>query len=141
MTQTEFEEQCATLHNVAASIVAAKRAGYTQGNSDVLKNFKDTATATGTSPLQVWGVHFYKQLSAVMSYAKDPTIRQGETIESRFADLLNYVQLGYALYVEDGSKDQQIHIGTNFMVQQCPHCRSTITAKETICPQCGNDIP
>lgn len=78
----------------------AKRPGYTQGDIDVLQNFKSIAKRLGISPMQVWGVYSLKHLDAIMSYAKDPNLPQAEDLKGRFADARNYLMLGYALLTE-----------------------------------------
>lgn len=97
MTTKEFDEIILNLNNRADAIVSAKRPDYTQESSDVLANFKEAALAAGISPLQVWLVHFHKQYSAVARYVKNPDCTPSEPLTDRFADLRNYLQLGYAL--------------------------------------------
>ena len=105
MTQTEFDSLVAYLNDHANRIVAAKRPDYTQESDDVLQNFKDAAAQAGITPLQVWLVHFHKQYSAVARFAKNPSCSPSEPIINRFADLRNYLQLGFALYTETQPKD------------------------------------
>ena len=100
MTSVEYEHLAEELTRTAASIASAKRPDYTQESSDVLANFKDAARDAGIRPLQAWLVHFQKQYSAVARYVKNPQGSPSETILSRFADLRNYLELGYALYAE-----------------------------------------
>lgn len=100
MTQKEFDELVREMHLLADSIVNAKRPDYTQGNADVLHNFRQAAEGAGISPLQAWFVHFHKQFSAVAKAAKSPFTPRSEPIANRFADLRNYLDLGYALFAE-----------------------------------------
>lgn len=101
MNLTEFDKVVKHLDKIADEIVAAKRPDYMQESADVLQNFKDAAAEAGITPLQAWSVHFHKQRSAISRYIKNPTCRPSEPIELRFADLRNYLQLGYALHLED----------------------------------------
>jgi hypothetical protein len=100
MTLTEFEVISSKLLNEASTITHAKRPAYTQGDPDVLKNFKSIASRLGIRPMQVWAVYFNKHIDAINSVAKDPTIPQAEAIIGRFADAINYLQLGFALLEE-----------------------------------------
>lgn len=99
MNQKDFDLKRQSLHSKAETIVERKRTAYTMQNDDVLHNFKTTAERCGITPLQAWAVHFEKQVSATMNYCKggDP----GEPIEGRFCDLQNYLELGYALMLEN----------------------------------------
>ncbi len=85
----------------ARTIELGKRPAYTSGASDVLVNFKRAATRVGITPLQAWGVHLAKQLDTIFTYATDPSIPQAEPMASRFADVYNYLKLGWGL-MNDG---------------------------------------
>jgi hypothetical protein len=100
MTATVFDEVTESLHRNAGSIAARKRPDYTQESADVLANFKDAARDAGITPMQAWLIHFQKQYSAIARHVKNPQGIPSESILSRFADLLNYIDLGHALYVE-----------------------------------------
>lgn len=100
MTQIEFNQSTDELTRHADAIIDAKRCDYTEQNVDVLHNFKASAVAAGIAPLQAWLVHWHKQSSAVSRFIKNPSIPPSEPMLSRFADLRNYLQLGYALMVE-----------------------------------------
>ncbi len=103
MTDADFTALSAALRHLADSIAAAKRPAYTQGSADVLRNFKESASRVGITPLQAWGVHFEKHVSAVMSRVQSGEIPQGEPINQRFADLMNYLPLGLALIEEEAA--------------------------------------
>ena len=100
MNQEVFDKLRAVLHASATTIASDKRPGYTQGNEDVLHNFKAAATMAGTTPLQAWSVYFWKHVAAILSYAKDPTMAQAEPMLGRISDARNYLDLFYGL-VED----------------------------------------
>jgi hypothetical protein len=92
----------------ASSIEDAKRPAYTGGNPDCLHNFKTVAARLGISPLQAWGVYFLKHIDAITSLAKDETLPQAEAIEGRFADAINYLKLGFALFTEGGRQQTYV---------------------------------
>lgn len=110
MNQNIFDSLANELNSHADLIIAAKRPDYTRENTDVLANFKETADFCGITPLQAWLVHFYKQFSAVARYVKTPTATPSESIDSRFADLRNYLQLGYALHKEEQARQAETHL-------------------------------
>lgn len=91
----------------ALAIEQSKRPAYTIGNKDVLYNFKSVAWRLGVSPMQAWGVYALKHFDSIMALAKDPNIPQAEHIKGRFCDALNYLKLGYALYVDQENERQR----------------------------------
>jgi hypothetical protein len=85
--------------------MANKRPEYTNEDADVLNNFKSTAERLGISELKCFGVFFDKQLQSIFSHINNANLKKSEPIHSRFADIINYCYLGYALFVErDGKK-------------------------------------
>lgn len=114
MTAEDFNKLVKQLEAVADGIVAAKRPDYTQESDDVLQNFKDAAALAGITPLQAWMVHFQKQFSAIARYVKNPACKPSETIESRFADLRNYLHLGYGLVIDQGYEVELQHVAKAF---------------------------
>lgn len=101
MNADEFNKHIADLMGEADGIATAKRPGYTQASDDVLANFKVAAAQAGIIPMQAWSVYFWKHASAILTYAKDKNIPQAESIKGRFCDAINYLQLGYALALEE----------------------------------------
>ena len=97
----DYDKCVKELEALAKNIEDSKRPGYTQANGDVLANFRKAAELSGTTPMQAWGVYFYKHVAAIMSYAKDPEIPQAESIEGRFADAMNHLKLGFFILKED----------------------------------------
>ena len=97
----DYDKCVKELEALAKNIEDSKRPGYTQANGDVLANFRKAAELSGTTPMQAWGVYFYKHVAAIMSYAKDPTIPQAESIDGRFADAMNYLKLGFYILKEE----------------------------------------
>lgn len=100
MTDHDFKLHCQNLIEKANQVSSAKRPEYTIMSDDVLANFKNSAKNLDVPPLYVWSIFFDKQLSSIQAHIKNPNLQEAEPIESRFADLYNYVLLGYALFKE-----------------------------------------
>jgi hypothetical protein len=64
---------------------------YTRGKGDLDRgdNFRQAAENNGITPLQAWGVYFYKHVSAVWRFLKDGKV-ESEPIEERVYDIINY---------------------------------------------------
>ena len=103
MTQKEFNTLSKALDYMAKDIMKAKGPEYTQQDLDVLANFKNTAERLNTTELKIWGAFFDKQISSVYAHLNDANLKKAETIESRFADIINYCHLGLALFKERSS--------------------------------------
>lgn len=108
MTDPDFKLHTQNLIELANSVSSAKRPEYTIMSDDVLANFKNSAKNLNVPPLYVWSIFFDKQLSSIQSHIKNPNLEEAEPIESRFADLYNYVLLGYALFKEREDKNSII---------------------------------
>lgn len=104
MTQKEFIDTKKYILEKALDIMNAKQPEYTNKSIDVLHNFKSTAENIGITPMEVWAVFFNKHIQAILSHAGDPYMHQAEPIDSRYADALNYLFLGFAMLVEDSNK-------------------------------------
>ena len=100
MTQKEFQQLSKALDYMSKDIMKAKGPEYTQQNEDVLANFKNTAERLNTTELKIWGAFFDKQISSVYAHLNNANLNKAETIESRFADIINYCHLGLALFKE-----------------------------------------
>lgn len=79
------------------AIVQAKRPEYTEGNEDVLNNFKVIARELGLSPFEVWYVYFRKHIASIQQFCKNPDMKTSEPIAGRVADAMNYLELFFAL--------------------------------------------
>ncbi len=101
MTQKEFQSTKKYILEKALEIMDAKQPEYTNKSIDVLHNFKSTAESIGIKPMEVWAVFFNKHIQAILSHAGDPSMHQAEPIDSRYADALNYLFLGFAMIVEN----------------------------------------
>ena len=104
MNQKEFIETRNYILEKAQDIMDAKQPEYTNKSIDVLNNFKSTAKSIGIQPMEVWAVFFNKHIQAILSHSGDPNMHQAEPIDSRYADALNYLFLGFAMLVEDSNK-------------------------------------
>ena len=98
--QSTYEDSVCELLDLAQRIEQAKRPGYTQDSNNVLSNFKNAAEMNGITSMQAWGTYFYKHVAAILSYAKNPDIPQAEPFDSRFADAINYLKLGFHMIKE-----------------------------------------
>ena len=112
MNNKEFQKIKKTLDELALGEMSAKQPAYTSHSKDVLNNFKRVAKRLGMSPIKTWAVYFNKHVDAINTYviSKD----EAEPIETRFADLLNYLYLGMAIIEEkdpskeDSSQDEMV---------------------------------
>ena len=100
MTQKEFNTLSKALDYMAKDVMKSKGPEYTQQDKDVLPNFKNTAERLNTTPLKVWCAFYDKQLSSIIAHLNDANLKKAESIESRFADIINYCHLGLALFKE-----------------------------------------
>lgn len=115
MDNKTYFEISANLLQFAKNIEDSKRPAYTGDNIDCLHNFKSVAERLGLTPLEVWGVYFLKHVDAIISYAKDKDIPQAESIDSRFADAINYLKLGYAIMKDNAVPDLLKNINTDYL--------------------------
>lgn len=100
MTQTEFNKLSKAIDLMAKNIMGDKGPEYTLMHDDVLNNFKSTAERLNTSPLKVWATYFDKQVNSVFAHVNHANVKKAESIDSRFADIINYAKLGLALFKE-----------------------------------------
>ena len=104
MTKKDFQETRKYILDKAQDIMDAKQPEYTNKSMDVLYNFISTAKSIGIEPMEVWAVFFNKHVQAILSHAGDSNMKQAEPIESRYADAINYLFLGFALLIQDDNK-------------------------------------
>src|SRR5690606_26128816 len=104
MTHDQYLAAKDLLLRTAEDIESSKRPAYTIGSEDVLANFKRIAERTGQEPGQVLATYMLKHVDAVTSALCRPDLPQAEAILGRFADLINYAKLGYALIEERAGK-------------------------------------
>jgi len=104
MNQKEFQETKKYILEKAQDIMDAKQPEYTNKSIDVLNNFKQTAKSIGIQPMEVWAVFFNKHIQAILSHSGDPNMHHAEPIDSRYADALNYLFLGFSLLIDVNDK-------------------------------------
>ena len=100
MTQKEFQQLSKALDFMCKDIMKSKGPEYTQEDRDILANFKNTASRLNTTEMKVWGAYFDKQISSIYAHLNNANLKEAESIESRFADIINYCHLGLALFKE-----------------------------------------
>ena len=100
MTSIEFNKLANELDKLAKDIMNKKGPEYTQQDLDILANFKNTGDRLNTSPLKIWGAFFDKQITSIYAHLNNANLKKAESIESRFADIINYCHLGLALFKE-----------------------------------------
>ena len=105
MTQSDFNKIIKQLNEYSYDVMMSKGPEYRSDNEDILNNFKVTANNLNISELKVWAAFMDKHLQSIFSHVKNANLKKSESIHSRFADIINYCYLGYALFVErDGKK-------------------------------------
>ena len=107
MEKNIYEKLRKQLIELADLIMKDKQPEYTNLNPDVLHNFKTTAENLGLEPQEVWAVFFYKHVQAILSHAHNPDMNAAEPIESRYADAINYLFLGFAMHIETMHKKHE----------------------------------
>jgi len=93
---------------IAQSIMDTKQPEYTNGDPDVLHNFKSISDIMKVPTEQIWATYFFKHVQSIMTHAGDPELIPVEPLESRFADAINYLFLGYALLCENNKFPKDI---------------------------------
>jgi hypothetical protein len=100
LNAADYDKHAQDLETYARKVTLDKRPAYTQGNVDVLWNFKNVGQRLGLKPGDVLLVYLEKHLDAIRSALTKPELPQAEEIKGRFADAINYLKLGYALIQE-----------------------------------------
>jgi hypothetical protein len=104
LNAADYDKHAQELETYARKVTLDKRPAYTQGNVDVLWNFKNVGQRLGLKPGDVLLVYLEKHLDAIRSALTKPELPQAEEIKGRFADAINYLKLGYALIQETAPK-------------------------------------
>ena len=107
MNQGVYDNVRSSLLAAAEGIQNAKRPGYTVQSPDILANFHAVADRAGMTARQAWLVYFLKHVDALSTWARFPEAPQAEGIEGRFADVINYCQLGFAIEVEEALEAEE----------------------------------
>tara|TARA_R110000764_G_scaffold4910_2_gene19945 strand:+ start:1186 stop:1599 length:414 start_codon:yes stop_codon:yes gene_type:complete len=103
MKNTDFDILANKLADLAKDTMKKKGPEYTNEHTDVLNNFKATGKRLNISPIKVWSIFMDKQIQSVMAHVNNPNLDKAESIDSRFADIINYCYLGNALFNERDS--------------------------------------
>lgn len=117
MLELKFLQSCAQLHQQRIEIVKAKRPEYTEGDADVLRNFKQVAVELGITPTQAWYVYFRKHISSIATYARTGTA-PAEPIQTRICDAMNYLELLNALINDSPQSNENTTIQSPTTFQQ-----------------------
>ena len=99
MTSEQYDKVIAEFDAAAKEVALGRRKDYAK-EYDVLDNFKLVSDLIGCDPKLVWAVFFAKHVVSACKFAGGQELAS-ESIDSRFHDLHNYVDLGYALVVEE----------------------------------------
>lgn len=105
-TYEQYKKHSDELMELMENIENSKAPAYTGDDGDVHANFKLAAEWLGISPMQAIGLYLVKHISSIMSYAKDPSIEQGEKMQGRFADAMNYLKLMHSMYKKQEENEQ-----------------------------------
>lgn len=100
MTNEEFMHLRKEQTGVRFSMCDEKSVAYTEGHNDRLWNFKQIAKETGQSAKSVLAVYLLKHFHSLMHYIKTDQ-EAGEGIYRTIDDIQNYLDLLYAMIVED----------------------------------------
>ncbi len=91
-TTVQLEAATDQLREDAFKIASEKRPVYTNGDGDVLWNFKTISRMTGLTVGQVMAVYMAKQMLSVIS-SLGPNAKPDPEGSTRMADTLNYMEL------------------------------------------------
>lgn len=97
-----WQEQLQTL---ADDIVMAKRHVYTNGNPDIVRNFRVGAVVSNSTLGQQLVFGLIKQITALADIMTNPSSTDTEK-DNRFADARNYIDMCYVVYKEGQQHDK-----------------------------------
>lgn len=140
MNSETYEGVRGFLHNLADKIATGKRPGYTQGTADVLSNFKKVGELVPVecpecghgfhlSQGQAWAVYYLKHVLAGVSGVCRPNLPQAEPLAGRFADQINYSDLGFGIAVE---QEELRLLQEEFARQEQAKTVTTVTATDPL---------
>ncbi len=101
MNREEFKELYTEMRTKEQNLLGMKRQEYTQGNEDVLLNFKQSAAFLGCDPEDVCVTYMMKHVqSIVLAVKENPGLEfvwenpdGTEGLAQRFSDARNYIVL------------------------------------------------
>jgi hypothetical protein len=80
-----------------------KAVGYTEGNDDRHWNFKQIGEEVGEPPMKVLGVYLLKHIHSLNHYLATGE-ESGEGVAQTIMDIMNYLDLLFAMIQEQSSK-------------------------------------
>ena len=95
-----FSEICES----CIKILEDKGQDYSDADNDRLSNFKEVGNLLGVSAKEVWAVYFLKHIFAILTWASGKEL-QSESLRGRVEDAINYLVLGYALWIEENEQN------------------------------------
>lgn len=98
MNGKEFREHVAFFQGKMRGIIDVKNNDYSV-DDDAMSNYKEIGKWLDLSPIKVWGVLFFKHVTAIATFVRDGKV-ESEGIHGRFLDAANYCVLGDALVSE-----------------------------------------
>lgn len=102
MKNDEFYDIVKDTFIACESILRKKGPDYTKGSEDALHNFKEGGAEMGLPPDKVHYIFMKKHWAAVTNFIKTGGQSQSEPIDGRIHDLINYLTLLKAYYIETG---------------------------------------
>lgn len=103
MTFPEFQAHTNEFIEKMRSIMGVKNADYSV-NDDCMSNYTEIAKWLGVPPRTVWGVLFFKHITAIARYVRDGRV-ESEGIHHRMLDAANYCVLGSGLVKSEDQAD------------------------------------
>lgn len=100
MNQQKFDELVQAGVDRRVSLRRDKGTEYTQGDADVLANFKKGGLDLGIPAMSVWWIYYKKHQDAILSFVKFGKEFSTEPIEGRIDDAQVYLDLLRGLVAE-----------------------------------------
>ena len=96
MSYKQFEAHTEEFVSQMRSIMSVKNKDYSVEDGDSMSNYTEIARWLGIPPRVVWGVLFFKHVTALSRFIRDGRV-ESEGVMGRFLDAANYCVLGSAL--------------------------------------------
>lgn len=107
MTNLEFNSLREELLEECCKLSDGKSIEYTQSSNDKLANFKNIGRRFNIDPLLVAGVYMNKHIDSINNYIKTQKMSSGESLRSRFIDIINYSILMIAIEHEKNNSTKR----------------------------------
>lgn len=105
MNRDDFEKLISAAGIRRAGLRRDKGQEYTQGDADVLANFKKGGLDLDLPAMKIWWVYYKKHQDAVLSFIKSGKEYSSESIEGRIDDMQVYLDLLRGLVAEHKEKN------------------------------------